>query len=220
MKNGSIAGMVILIIIIVAGLAYVFTSSGTHINNTHQNVSNSTVSTTIKTSTTAPTVLNNPTPKSNYTVNVAYNSVIGNYLVNSKGYTLYIFTTDIPYSGNSMCTGFCAGIWPSFYTANLIVPSSFNTLNFNTITRSNGTLQLTYMGRPLYVYSKDTAPGQINGEGFLGKWYAATFPVIITPGQSNATTANNIAANSIATTSIPASSKTNTTTVSGYGGYG
>src|SRR5260370_12028145 len=34
--------------------------------------------------------------------------------------------------------------------------------------------QVEYSGYLLYVYSGDTAPGQIKGEGLFGKWYVAT----------------------------------------------
>lgn len=32
--------------------------------------------------------------------------------------------------------------------------------------------QLVYNGHPLYTLTADVRPGQINGEGFLGTWYA------------------------------------------------
>jgi hypothetical protein len=43
-----------------------------------------------------------------------------------------------------------------------------------TITRSDGTVQATYDGHPLYTYAGDTAPGQANGNGitsFGGTWH-------------------------------------------------
>ena len=46
-----------------------------------------------------------------------------------------------------------------------------------TITRSDGTVQATYDGRPLYTYAGDTAPGQANGNGitsFGGTWHEVT----------------------------------------------
>jgi hypothetical protein len=44
-----------------------------------------------------------------------------------------------------------------------------------TVTRSDGSKQVTYGGHPLYMFSGDSAAGQVNGEGitsFGGTWYA------------------------------------------------
>ncbi|HLX39025.1 MAG TPA: hypothetical protein VKR42_00750, partial [Ktedonobacteraceae bacterium] len=41
------------------------------------------------------------------------------------------------------------------------------------VTDANGQ-QIEYNGHPLYIFSKDTAPGQTSGEGFNGKWFVAT----------------------------------------------
>jgi predicted lipoprotein with Yx(FWY)xxD motif len=41
--------------------------------------------------------------------------------------------------------------------------------------RSDGSLQVTYNGHPLYDYLGDSAPGQTHGEGlkqFGARWYA------------------------------------------------
>jgi hypothetical protein len=50
-----------------------------------------------------------------------------------------------------------------------------------TITRSDGSKQVTYGGHPLYMFSGDSGSGQVNGEGitsFGGTWY-----VLATSGQ-------------------------------------
>ena len=44
----------------------------------------------------------------------------------------------------------------------------------STITRDDGTLQVTYNGWPLYLFEEDTAPGDTNGQGldeFGGLWF-------------------------------------------------
>ena len=40
-----------------------------------------------------------------------------------------------------------------------------------TITRDDGTTQVTYNGWPLYYFAEDTAPGDANGQGVGGKWF-------------------------------------------------
>lgn len=111
-----------------------------------------------------------------YSVEIGYKPSIGFYLTNSTGFTLYIFKKDVPYNGTSACYGACAKLWPPFYVSNLSLPPGLNSSMFGVITRVNGTKQTTYMGYPLYYYAPDTSPGDTNGEGFLGIWFAATVP--------------------------------------------
>jgi predicted lipoprotein with Yx(FWY)xxD motif len=41
----------------------------------------------------------------------------------------------------------------------------------STITRDDGTTQVTYNGWPLYTFSGDTAPGDTNGAGEEDTWF-------------------------------------------------
>ena len=83
----------------------------------------------------------------------------------SNGMTLYNFTQDVANSGTSACTGGCIAKWPP-----LTVPAGTTatggpgvTGKIGTITRPDGTLQVTYNGLPLYFFSGDKAPGDSNG---------------------------------------------------------
>ena len=40
-----------------------------------------------------------------------------------------------------------------------------------TITRDDGTVQGTYNGWPLYYFSGDSAPGDVNGQGLNDVWW-------------------------------------------------
>lgn len=111
-----------------------------------------------------------------YTVTIMHNSTVGNYLANSSGFTLYYFKVDTQNSGASSCNGGCAGIWPPFYTSALVLPPGLSASAFSTITRADGTKQLTYNGWPLYRYAPDTSPGSLKGQGVGGVWYAYTVP--------------------------------------------
>jgi predicted lipoprotein with Yx(FWY)xxD motif len=80
-------------------------------------------------------------------------------LANARGFTLYSFAPDTPTT--SRCYGSCAAYWPpatGTATASPGLPG-----RISTITRTDGTRQLTYNGHPLYTYIADAAPGQANG---------------------------------------------------------
>jgi predicted lipoprotein with Yx(FWY)xxD motif len=91
-------------------------------------------------------------------------------LTNARGYTLYWFAPDTPTS--SHCTSTCAAYWPPVIGAATTKVSVAG--HFTTVTRSNGALQVTYNGHPLYTYIGDAAPGQNSGNDVKlngGWWY-------------------------------------------------
>jgi predicted lipoprotein with Yx(FWY)xxD motif len=94
-------------------------------------------------------------------------------LTNARGFTLYWFVPDT--STASKCTGSCATFWPP--VKGPATAMSGVTGQLSTITRSDGTIQATYDGHPLYTYVGDTAPGQATGNGLNasgGLWHEMT----------------------------------------------
>jgi predicted lipoprotein with Yx(FWY)xxD motif len=90
----------------------------------------------------------------------------GTVLVDGKsGMTVYIFTKDVKDSGKSACTGGCIDTWPALTVPAGATPSGGASLTgkLATITRDDGTLQVTYNGLPLYFFKNDKAPGDANG---------------------------------------------------------
>jgi predicted lipoprotein with Yx(FWY)xxD motif len=79
-------------------------------------------------------------------------------LTSSKGFTLYSFAPDTPTT--SKCNGTCAQNWPPLPGP---VTAAGVTGTFGTITRSDGSVQATFDGHPLYTFFGDTAPGQAKG---------------------------------------------------------
>ena len=80
-------------------------------------------------------------------------------LTNAKGLTVYTFAADSP--GKSNCNGSCAAYWPPVTgspSAAAGIPGTFAT-----ITRADGTKQVTWNGHPLYTYVGDRGPGQASG---------------------------------------------------------
>jgi predicted lipoprotein with Yx(FWY)xxD motif len=93
-------------------------------------------------------------------------------LTNSKGFTLYSFAPDT--STTSNCNGACAQNWPPVMGP---VTAAGVTGTFGTITRSDGSVQATFDGHPLYAFVGDTAPGQAKGNGLNaagGLWHEIT----------------------------------------------
>ncbi len=100
-------------------------------------------------------------------VNMA-TTALGPVLVGPNGLTLYTHTGDSATA--STCTGGCATAWPP-----LAVPAGSNatggtgvTGTFATLTRDDGTLQVTYNGLPLYGWKNDAKPGDTTGQGVNG----------------------------------------------------
>ena len=81
-------------------------------------------------------------------------------LTNSSGRTLYWFAPDTP--SKSVCYGTCAAYWPPVI-GNPAAGPGVTLSKIATIARTDGTIQVTYAGHPLYTYIGDTAPGQANG---------------------------------------------------------
>ncbi len=87
----------------------------------------------------------------------------GMVLVDAKGMTLYAFAADR--KGHSACTGSCATYWPPVPGSEKAHVSSKVTAPVGTLTRSDGSTQLTVAGYPMYTYAGDSAAGQDNGQG-------------------------------------------------------
>ena len=81
-------------------------------------------------------------------------------LTNSSGRTLYWFAPDTP--SKSACYGTCAAYWPPVI-GNPVAGPGVTVSKIATIARTDGTIQVTYAGHPLYTYVGDTAPGQASG---------------------------------------------------------
>jgi predicted lipoprotein with Yx(FWY)xxD motif len=103
---------------------------------------------------------------------------LGTILTDGHGATLYLFEKDT--SNHSNCTGTCAGDWLPFTTNGTAATAGPGTsaAMLATITRADGSTQLTYNAHPLYYYSDDKkAPGSNEGQGsneYGGLWYTVS----------------------------------------------
>ena len=88
-------------------------------------------------------------------------------LVDSKGMTLYTFDKDKAGSGTSACNGGCAQAWPPLMAEDGAQPEG----DFSVVTRDDGSKQWAHQGKPLYLFQKDTQPGDVNGDNFKEVWH-------------------------------------------------
>jgi predicted lipoprotein with Yx(FWY)xxD motif len=106
---------------------------------------------------------------------VANSADNGKYLVDATGKTLYVLQSDS--KGASSCSDACTTKWPPLLapqgTPKALDPSIKSDAIVD-IQRTDGGVQVTYQGHPLYHYGQDMTAGQINGQGVkdqFGEWY-------------------------------------------------
>jgi predicted lipoprotein with Yx(FWY)xxD motif len=139
--------------------------------------SSSTTATEAAKTTAAPPVAKPPPNAEEGTVFVSLGSAagLGQVLVDSEGHTLYAFSGD---GGETpTCEAACAKAWPPLLDENGEPEPSNGTsaARLGTVTRPDGTQQVTYAGHPLYAFDGDKQPGEANGNGstaFGGTWTA------------------------------------------------
>jgi predicted lipoprotein with Yx(FWY)xxD motif len=106
-----------------------------------------------------------------YEVELGDSDKYGEFLTGENGMTLYLFTPDTTSASN--CNDQCAANWPPFTieSGETVKGGEGVTGTFGTITRADGTTQVTFAGHPLYYFAADKAAGDTNGEGLNDKWY-------------------------------------------------
>jgi predicted lipoprotein with Yx(FWY)xxD motif len=91
----------------------------------------------------------------------------------TKKKTVYLFEKDAGTA--STCNGPCEVAWPPVTTAAVATASGGATSSMlGTITRPDGTKQVTYNGHPLYFFEQDKDSGDAYGQGvnaFGASWY-------------------------------------------------
>jgi predicted lipoprotein with Yx(FWY)xxD motif len=102
-------------------------------------------------------------------------ATVGNFgkiVVDGTGRTLYVYDLDTAKPSKSNCDGSCATAWPPLL-AGTGTPqvSGVSASLVGTVTRSDGTKQVTLAGSPLYYFAKDTKAGDVNGQAVGGIWW-------------------------------------------------
>ena len=138
----------------------------------------------------------------------------GAFLTAGSGRAVYLWAKD----GMNMsdCSGACASAWPPVpATGTLTAAGSAKASDLGTITRSDGTKQVTYDGHPLYYFVGDSAPDQTSGQGsdsFGAKWW------LVAPSGAQITGTDTAAAAAAAAPAPATSSAPSTPSSSNAGG--
>jgi predicted lipoprotein with Yx(FWY)xxD motif len=130
------------------------------------------------TATSAPA----PPTTAQVTAKATNNAQLGNIVTDGNGRTVYVFMRDE--RNRSNCAGSCPQTWSPLTATS---PNAGDGLAANllaTITRDDGSTQVTYNGKPLYYYIGDTQAGETKGQNISNVWF--TVSVDGGPVQSNA----------------------------------
>ncbi|MEX0854125.1 MAG: hypothetical protein WD036_12715 [Bauldia sp.] len=98
---------------------------------------------------------------------------LGKVLADQNGMTLYTFDMDTQGAAMSACGDGCIGGWPPFLAADGAVAEGDWTIV--DVKDKDGAMKKmwAYKGWPLYLWVKDTKPGDVTGEGVGGTWHVA-----------------------------------------------
>jgi predicted lipoprotein with Yx(FWY)xxD motif len=125
------------------------------------------------TSSSAPAAGSTSTSSATVTVITTKSGSAGTYLTDAAGRAVYLWAKDG--QDKSECSGACASAWPPVpANGSMLASGGAVASDLGSITRSDGSKQVTYDGHPLYYYVGDTGPGTTSGQGndgFGAKWW-------------------------------------------------
>ena len=96
---------------------------------------------------------------------------MGNVVTDQDGWILYRFDKDSNDPPSSNCVDKCAQVWPPALTDGNPQLQGVSDDKVGTVTRQDGTRQITIGGWPVYRYIGDQKPGQWKGQGVGGTWF-------------------------------------------------
>jgi predicted lipoprotein with Yx(FWY)xxD motif len=109
-------------------------------------------------------------------LNAVENDRIGTFVTDGAGRTLYRFDNDQAKPPKATCNGDCATAWPPLLikSPGKIFPTGIDPKTIGYVERADGHCQVTINGWPVYYFIADNKPGDINGQGLNGTWFAIT----------------------------------------------
>ncbi|OPC85294.1 hypothetical protein B4N89_25455 [Embleya scabrispora] len=99
---------------------------------------------------------------------------LGPIVTDGNGFTLYRFDKDTAKPSASNCDGACATQWPPVTTTDGVTVTGVDRSAVGSVTRGDGSTQVTIAGWPVYRFAPDTRPGDTKGQGVKGTWFAVT----------------------------------------------
>ncbi|QDY80256.1 SCO0930 family lipoprotein [Streptomyces qinzhouensis] len=99
---------------------------------------------------------------------------LGEIVVDREGMTVYRFLKDSAWPMRTACTGECLEKWPVVAPVNKNDTKGILKKGFVTFARPDGIKQQTIDCWPLYTFAGDRGPGETNGQGVGGTWFAVT----------------------------------------------
>ncbi len=111
----------------------------------------------------------------NAPVNSTAHADLGNILVEDAGRSPYPYTKDELILSN--CTGGCALAWPPLITVEEPAPGpGVSPDSIGTISREDGSKQVTFNGNPLYYFAEHEKPGDALGQNRGEVWFVIEMP--------------------------------------------
>ncbi|MGH3665601.1 MAG: COG4315 family predicted lipoprotein [Egibacteraceae bacterium] len=118
----------------------------------------------------AGTETDDPAPAEGAGTVATADSEYGVILVDAEGLTLYVFDTDT--EGESTCYDDCQANWPPLAAdAEPEAGEGADAALLGTTERTDGSMQVTYDGRPLYYFAGDRTAGDTNGQAVGDVWW-------------------------------------------------
>jgi predicted lipoprotein with Yx(FWY)xxD motif len=99
---------------------------------------------------------------------------LGEIVVDKNGMTVYRFMKDSAWPMKTACTGECLEKWPVVEPVEKNDTEGILKKGFVTFDRPDGIEQQTIDCWPIYTFSGDAKPGDTNGQGVGGTWYAVS----------------------------------------------
>ncbi|MFI5915654.1 hypothetical protein [Dactylosporangium sp. NPDC051541] len=96
---------------------------------------------------------------------------MGKVVTDQDGFVLYRFDKDTAKPPKSNCVDKCAQVWPPAITDGNPDLSGVDASVVGTVTRADGSRQITLAGWPVYRYIGDPKPGAWKGQNVGGVWF-------------------------------------------------